>query len=199
MTPSTKQENTLKRIISLLKVGPRAIALRYYDQIKRIWRGHPDWKYSEISPNLYLGGQHRPKGWQAMEKHGITAVVNMREDHYSDLTHSIGGKKHLHLITRDNTPPKLEDLVEGVKFISQEIDDGGKVYIHCGVGVGRAPTMTAAYLISTGMSPDEAMKAIQKVRPFVHLTGKQRGILDEFADYWQKEETQAEWKAEILP
>jgi len=185
MTQQDNPTHPLLRVLSLAKTGPMAIIKRYVDQVYRKRTGAPYWKYSEVTPQLYVGGQHYPKGYAEMLDKGITGIVNMREDYHSDIEKGVEGQKHLHLVTKDNTPPKLEDLKRGAEFIREEINAGGKVYVHCGVGVGRAPTMAAAYLIITGLSPDEALSKIREVRPFVHLTGKQRNILTEFAQYWQ--------------
>ncbi len=119
-----------------------------------------------------------------MLDYGISAIVNMRNRH-SDIEKGIAGERHLHLATIDNTPPTVADLKRGAEFIAQEIERGGKVYIHCAVGCGRAPTMAAAYLIATGLSPDQALTRIKKVRPFVHLTPKQRAVLDDFEEDWR--------------
>ncbi len=185
-----KPTNPLKRIVSLAKTGPQAIVLRFVDQTYRKRTGAPHWKLSEITPQLYCGGQHYPAGYQEMLNKGITGIVNMREAHISDEEKEIAGPNHLHLATRDNTPPQVDDLIKGAEFVRDQIEDGGKVYIHCGVGVGRAPTMTAAYMITTGLSPDEALRKIRKERPFIHLTGKQRGVLDEFEQAWHKKHSQ---------
>ena len=62
------------------------------------------------------------------------------------------------------------------------IDSGEKVYIHCGAGVGRAPTMAAAYLISTGIDLATAIASIQKVRPFIYIMPPQVEILEHWAE-----------------
>jgi hypothetical protein len=185
MTSMHKPTNPLLRVVSLAKTGPRAIIKRYIDQGYRKITGAPYWKYSEVTSQLYVGGQQYPKGYQEMLDRGITGIVNMREDYHSDVEKGVEGPNHLHLITRDNTPPKLEDLHRGAEFIRDEINNGGKVYVHCGVGVGRAPTMAAAYLVTTGLSAEEALSAIRKVRPFIHLTDTQTAILHEFVQHWQ--------------
>ena len=118
-----------------------------------------------------------------MLDYGITAIVNMRRKH-SDIEKGISGERHLQLATTDNTPPSVEDLQCGVDFISEEIERGGKVYIHCAVGCGRAPTMTAAYLISKGLMPEDALKRIKRIRPFISPTKKQKRVLQDFAAYW---------------
>ena len=183
MNAQNKPPHPLARVGSLLSAGPRAVALRWYDQIHRRLTGSPVWRLSEVMPQLLLGGQHYPNGYCRMRDYGITAIVNMRQ-HHSDVNRDIAGDRHLQLATVDNTPPSIEDLRKGVRFISQEIERGGKVYIHCAVGCGRAPTMTAAYLITTGLTPKAALKRIKQVRPFVHPTKRQKMALERFAEDW---------------
>ena len=75
--------------------------------------------------------------------------------------------RYLHLPTIDNDPPTLEHRRQGAAFVAEEIEGGGGVFVHCGSGVGRAPTMAAAYLVSTGKTADEAWEKIREKRPFV--------------------------------
>lgn len=185
MTKKFKPPNPGKRIVKFVKTGPHAIRLRLEDDIHRRTYGASRQKLSEVTPQLHVGGQHRRKGYKRLLKRGITAIVNMRENKYSDVKKGIGGERHLHLPTIDHTPPSIDDLMRGVEFIAREIDEfGGKVYIHCRAGCGRAPSMAAAYLISTGMSRKEALKLIKKTRPFISLNKNQRRVLDEFAKAW---------------
>lgn len=184
MAARQKPPNPLLRLGGHLKTGPRAIALRWADVLHRRLLGAPIWELSAVSPHLLLGGQHYyQRGYQRMLDYGITAVVNMRRRH-SDIDKGIAGERHLQLATVDNTPPSVDDLRRGVEFIGAEIERGGKVYVHCAVGCGRAPTMTAAYLVSTGLGPEEALRRIRQVRPFINPTRKQRQVLAEFAAFW---------------
>ena len=183
MDNARKPPHPITRIGSLLSAGPRAVALRWVDQIYRRTTGKPVWGLSAVTPQLLLGGQHYKNGYARMCEFGISAIVNMRKEH-SDIENGIAGERHLQLATIDNTPPTVEDLMRGSDFIREEIERGGKVYIHCAVGCGRAPTMTAAYLISTGMSPEAALRRIKKIRPFINLTRSQQHVLGEFASHW---------------
>ena len=81
--------------------------------------------------------------------------------------------------TVDDTPPSLEDLQRGIEFISEAVNDGGKVYIHCSAGVGRAPTMAAAYFLSQGHNLDEAIEMIRQVRPFINIMTPQLELLQQ--------------------
>ncbi|MCY4018305.1 MAG: dual specificity protein phosphatase [Chloroflexi bacterium] len=186
MKSAAKPPHPLTRVISLTKTGPWPILLRVVDQTWRKMSGAPLWQLSEVRPQLYLGGQHSARGYRNMRQRGISAIINMREQRFSDVDAGIAGDRHLHLATIDNSPPAVADLSRGAEFARDEIARGGKVYIHCGVGVGRAPTMAAAYLISTGLTPQDALQEIKQARPFVHLTAAQRAVLDEFAAAWQE-------------
>jgi protein-tyrosine phosphatase len=88
--------------------------------------------------------------------------------------------KVLHLPTPDQQPPKLSDLAKGAKFIAEEIQEGGKVYVHCAHGEGRGPSMVIAYLISTGMTYEDGYEQVRKVRRFIRPTSTQIQQLKEF-------------------
>jgi protein-tyrosine phosphatase len=66
--------------------------------------------------------------------------------------------------------------------MAEQVANGGSVYVHCGSGIGRAPTMAAAYLISTGLTRDEAWETIRTVRPFIRPTAVQVERIEQFAD-----------------
>lgn len=185
MSKKYKPPNPGKRILRFVQTGPHAILLRLEEDIHRITYGVSRRKHSEITPQLHVGGQHRQKGYKRLLKRGITAIVNMREEEYSDVRMGIAGERHLHLPTIDHTPPSVEDLARGVAFISREIEHHkGRVFIHCRAGCGRAPAMAAAYLISTGMTHKEALQFIKNRRPFISLNRNQKRALDEFAAAW---------------
>jgi protein-tyrosine phosphatase len=65
--------------------------------------------------------------------------------------------------------------------VAEEAANGGSVYVHCGSGIGRAPTMGAAYLINTGLTLGEAWETIGKVRPFIRPTAVQVERIEQFA------------------
>lgn len=153
----------------LAEIGRRDIRLTLLeaqDQFRRIFFGAPTLAYSQITPQLMVGGQHYRHGLRELAQRGVTAVVNMRGEH-DDRLGGVALEHYLHLPTKDGHPPSLEHLRLGVEFIRTHIDAGGKVYIHCWEGVGRAPTMAAAYLASTGMTPEAAWETIRAARPFI--------------------------------
>jgi YegS/Rv2252/BmrU family lipid kinase len=161
--------------------NPLHLLLELVDRVVRFFRGAPVHKYSEIAPGLLIGGQHTERGTQAMADRGVTASINLRsESDDARLNRALG--RHLHLPVIDGMEPTQEQLKEGVDFITQEIEDGGAVYVHCNLGIGRAPTLAAAYLMSTGVSLPEAWERIREKRPFVRPTRRQIDALRTFGD-----------------
>ena len=142
--------------------------------------GRDAWRFCQITPQLCVGGQMRAGGWRWMKAHGITACVNLREEH-DDGVHGVSPDDCLWLPTPDDQAPTQSQLRSGVEFIRRAVEQGGQVYVHCAMGVGRAPTMAAAYLISTGMSPEQAITTIQRVRPFIKMTQSQLEALKQVA------------------
>ncbi|MGD8996739.1 MAG: dual specificity protein phosphatase [Anaerolineae bacterium] len=165
----------------LVRQGIRTTALWATDHLVRIVTGAPIQSVSQITPQLHVGGQYRRRGWDYLTSRGVTAVVNMRIE-FDDKEAGIAPQHYLYLPTVDDTPPSLEHLRAGVDFIAEEIENGGGVYVHCGSGVGRAPTMAAAYLISTGLAPDKAWATIRAIRPFVRPRPQQVAQLRQFAE-----------------
>lgn len=175
----------LPRLISKLAVevyrhGPIVAGQYAVDHMVRIATGAPMLRYSHISPSLFLGGQHAVRGLHQLEQLGVTAVVNLR-DEFDDAAAEIAPDRYLYLPVVDDTPPTIEQLCRGVEFIRQELRDGGRVYVHCMLGVGRSATLVAAYLVAGGMTTEHAWSAIRRRRPFIQPTDGQMAQLAIFA------------------
>jgi predicted protein tyrosine phosphatase len=160
--------------------GLRVSLLWAADHAVRIITGAPIRVVSQVTPQLHVGGQYRRRGWPELAARGITAVVNLRTE-FDDAAAGIAPQRYLHLPTVDDSPPALEQLRRGADFIAEEIARGGAVYVHCGAGVGRAPTLVAAYLVSAGLTPAEAWARIRAVRPFIRIKPEQAAQIERFA------------------
>ncbi len=165
--------------------GWRTTALWAYARGIPYITGVPLLAYSRVTPALYVGPQYRARGKRALARAGITHIVNMRAE-FDDAAHGLtlhdapGG--YCHLPTTDDRAPSPAHLAQGATFIREAIGGGGKVYIHCSAGVGRAPTMAAAYLITQGYAMDAALDLIRKARPFIYLTPPQMQALRRLSD-----------------
>ena len=173
----------------LAEQGIRVTVWWAADHAVRIISGAPLRRVSQVTPQLHVGGQYRRRGWSRMKARGITAVVNMRIE-FDDREAGIAPEAYLHLRVVDDQAPTKEQLRMGCVFISEELARDGVVYVHCGSGIGRAATMAAAYLISTGMTEHEAWALIRAARPFIRPTPPQLEQIQLFA---------AEERAEGIP
>lgn len=155
--------NKIKSLITLIVIFWQKI----WDNVYRFFYGIPTLKHSQITADLFLGSQYSLLGLQKLKALGITAIVNMRENPiFAESQYQ--GFKYLHLPTVDNTPPPLDVLIRGADFMNTEIKAGGKVYVHCRQGLGRGPTMAIAYLLSTGLTFEDAFALVKKVRTFIN-------------------------------
>lgn len=167
----------VKRRLKAHGVGVSAVWLLTRVYLKALRR--PYLPYSRITRQIYVGGQVSGGGWRYLEKRGLTADVNMREE-FDDAARGIAPPAYCWLPTPDDHAPTIEQLEQGVGFIRRQIGGGGKVYIHCAGGIGRAPTMAAAYLVSTGLPLKDAVSLIERTRPFIWITEAQMERLRQF-------------------
>jgi protein-tyrosine phosphatase len=163
----------------LREQGLRVTVLWLSDHALRLLTGMSPPGTSRIAPDLYLGGQHYRHGLTRLASLGIMATLSLRES-TDDGDRGVALEKHLWLPTRDDTPPTLQQLREACAFIGQALDEGRGVYVHCLSGVGRAATTVAAYLVSSGLTPDEAWATIRRARLFVRPSAAQKGAVEEF-------------------
>ena len=141
--------------------------------------GIPVKKYTQITPEIYVGPQHGQVGKRKLKWMGINSIVNMRSE-FDDAAHGLALEDYCYLPTAEFDAPSLDQLSQGVAFIDQIINAGGRVYIHCADGVSRAPTMAAAYFISQGLKLEESIELIKKSRPFINILPVQMEQLKRF-------------------
>ncbi|MFW5696154.1 MAG: protein-tyrosine phosphatase family protein [Phototrophicaceae bacterium] len=170
-------------LVSRLRLQGPWTTVRWLHTVGLAWlTGRISLRFTKITPNIYIGPQYGRYGKVGLEKAGVTATMSLRAE-FDDEAHGLSMKEYSYLPTVDNTPPSLKHIEEGVSFIRNVVKRDGIIYVHCGSGVGRAPTMVAAYLIAEGAATDDAIEQIRKVRPFVRVLPSQRERLVEYEDY----------------
>ena len=130
--------------------------------------GTPILRFSRVTPLVYVGPQFRKSGRSMLQQEGFKHLVNLRFG-FDDAEHGLELESYCHLPTVDETAISAEHLKRGIKFIHDAVERGEKVYIHCSAGVGRAPTLVAAYFISQGMALADALSLVKRVRPFINI------------------------------
>lgn len=135
---------------------------------------------SLVAPLLFVGGQFRAAQWPAIRALGVRAVLSLQGER-EDSFEGPPPERALRLLVADFTPPSLEQIDEGVRFIAAAHAAELPVLVHCHAGVGRAPLLAAAYLISSeALTHRQALIRIKAARPNVGPNRAQVGRLREY-------------------
>ena len=146
--------------------------------------GIPIFKYSKITENIYLGARLSKIGVYLLRFQGISSVLNLQDERSNvNYRHKIHSYAYIPIIEFDS--PTMLNFEKGIQFINDEVNKGNKVYIHCAEGIGRAPTMVSAYFISQGLTVDEAVNKISKIRPFINILDNQFKSLKNFKRFYK--------------
>ncbi|XP_017774409.1 PREDICTED: dual specificity protein phosphatase 13-like [Nicrophorus vespilloides] len=127
---------------------------------------------NKIDIGLYLGDKYAAKDKRFLVKNGITHVLNCAEgsDEYQVNTSEAyyrDAKIHYFGIPGHDRPSwNISVYFESAaRFIDAAIRGGGRVLIHCVVGISRSATIVIAYLmICRGMSAAEALQFVFRRR-----------------------------------
>jgi hypothetical protein len=128
-------------------------------------------RITRLTGAVYLGGQLTDSRMEFLRHADVRAVVSLQEERLDPMD---GWASHLWLPCPDGRPPTTGQLLLGAQFIEGQVRRGRKVYVHCHGGAGRAPTLCAAYLLRTGLSPHAALEAVHAARPQASMNRRQR-------------------------
>jgi len=139
-------------------------------------------EYNYITDGIYIGTNMCCQTHfddQLKLKEGIEVDISLEAD---KVDAPFGVDIYVWLPVDNHTPPTQEQLQFGVSTIKQIIQLGKKMYVHCQNGHGRAPTLVAAYLISQGRTPADAISFIKERRPSIHLDPNQIQAVEKYAN-----------------
>ncbi|XP_037400314.1 dual specificity phosphatase DUPD1-like [Pygocentrus nattereri] len=153
---------------------PPASELQRLLWIKPGSSGHLD----EVRPGIYIGDMYAAKDKQLLKGLKITHVlnaahgkynVNTGASYYRDTNISYHGVEAFDMPSFDLSP----FFYSAAKFIKDALSiPGGKVFVHCAMGLSRSSTLVLAYLmIHENMTLVEAIKAVAENRNICPNTG----------------------------
>ena len=141
--------------------------------------------YSDITPHLAVGGAFRKRQIKRLKHRGVTAVVDCRSEARDDPEAlRQAGIEFLHLPTLDRHGFTHAQMHEGVDWVLDHIDNGGRAFLHCEHGVGRGPLMACAVLVAQGHSAPEALRMVRRARWQALPNDRQLAALLNFEQEW---------------
>ncbi len=119
-----------------------------------------------VAPGLAVGGRFPADAAPVLAReHGISRVVDVRVEERDD-EHLLRrhGIELLHLPTEDTRAISLEKIRHGVRFVSDALDRGEAVLVHCQHGIGRSALLALCVLVARGDPPLVAMERAKSAR-----------------------------------
>ncbi len=135
----------------------------------------------KVNDNLYIGAYWPRLNFDRLNKEGITAIVNLMEQCY--YRPPMRKFKYLYKGFPDNTYPSHEYLDDILNFIDTHVKKkGGKVLVHCAMGISRSGGIIIAYLLkeNKNWSWNDALNHVRKSREIYPSIEIKESILDYF-------------------
>ncbi len=138
-----------------------------------------------IDPDRVAGmAMPEPSDGEALRAAGVTGMVSLTRR--SPFPAPPPGISVLHLPVVDLAAPTQDQLARAVRFIGGTVEGGGKAAVHCYAGLGRTGTVVAAWLVSRGTDPEEAIHRVRAARPGSVETVEQEHAVHLFAETWRR-------------
>jgi atypical dual specificity phosphatase len=99
-----------------------------------------------------------------LRRQGVGAIVSLTEYPLDVRAIEAYGFQYLHLPIPDYHPPTVEQVLDFLRFMERQRGAGATV-VHCAAGQGRTGTVLACALVDRGMSAEEAIRTVRRLRP----------------------------------
>ncbi|KAJ4922259.1 hypothetical protein JOQ06_019513 [Pogonophryne albipinna] len=128
----------------------------------------------EVWPRLYIGDQNSAENRADLTKHRLTANGGVEPDIYECMEITYMG-----IEAHDSCGFDMSvNFRAAADFSHRALSRGGKVLVHCHVGVSRSATLVLAYLmLKHNLSPVEAICAVRQNRGVIPNRGFLRQLI----------------------
>ncbi|MGE3803263.1 MAG: dual specificity protein phosphatase 23 [Gemmataceae bacterium] len=112
-----------------------------------------------------LGMPRSPAELDWLRAEGIELLISLTEEPPYNRWINDAGLMVVHVPIIDMEAPSQDQLDKCVSTIAKANERNMGVGVHCGAGLGRTGTVIACYFVSKGLSPDNALARIRRLRP----------------------------------
>jgi protein-tyrosine phosphatase len=103
-----------------------------------------------VDGKVWRGAAPTTDGYRGLAEAGISTIVDLRAE--EGIEHDVQvvtdlGMRMVRLPIRDGQTPSSQEIDT---FLAAVRESGGKVFVHCGAGVGRTGAMVGAYQVAQG-------------------------------------------------
>ncbi|XP_065207341.1 dual specificity protein phosphatase 3 [Planococcus citri] len=131
-----------------------------------------DLNCNEVYPNLFISDAEAAKNIEYLKEIGVTHVLNTAEGDRFGMVNTNAdyykgsGIKYLGLPLKDLPTESISKYFhQAADFIDEGLASGGKVVVHCVMGISRSSSCTIAYLmIKKRMTVQEAIQQVKNHR-----------------------------------
>lgn len=116
-----------------------------------------------------------------LRRHGIDVLVSLTEDPVPRQWVNDAGLLAVSVPVPDMEAPTDRQLDHVLETIQKANTSGMGVAVHCGAGLGRTGTVLAAYFVTQGMAPRDAVDKVRNLRPGSIETTEQERAIERFA------------------
>ena len=136
--------------------------------------GRPGPDLSWVTDLVGVSGTIQPCHIPYLSKLGVKSIIDLRQEDADDpealAEHGI---RYLHLPTVDHYPPSLKHLIDGARWVLDEVQAGRRTVVHCKEGIGRSICVVCCALMIDGYDLTEAIRLVKSRRWGVALNSRQ--------------------------
>jgi len=158
----------------------RRLLIRSLRYALSLCRPGPD--LSWITDLVGVSGTLQPRHIPALAGMGVRSIIDLcQEDRDDPELLAQHGIRFLPLPTRDHYSPSQSQLLEGARWIRDEVRAERRTVVHCKEGIGRSVAVVCCALMLRGYALAEAVRLVRSRRWGVALNARQTWGLKEFA------------------
>ncbi len=130
--------------------------------------------------NIYIGAYWPRINFDKLKRVGITSIINLMEESFYDPRSE--GFIYLHEGFPDNKQVSHKIIQKLLDFMDLHLRNGGKIFLHCSMGLSRSPSIVIAWLLKENpeWTWNDAFFYINKIKKIYPAVEIKQSILEYF-------------------